>query len=109
MSENPAPRADYETSPLATGRPGPIRRGLTVIGAAIVAFVVMFIPTFFGGASGFEQERVAWWSWPAVLVTAAICCAVAFAIRKTKPMAFAGTMIGVALGLLLAGLCFTGS
>jgi hypothetical protein len=109
MSENPAPLPDYETPKSATTRPGPIRRGLAVIGTAIVAFVVMFIPTFFGGASGFEEESVAWWSWPAVLVTAAICFAIALSMRKSKPMVFAGTVIGVALGLLWAGLCFTGA
>ena len=107
MSENPSPQPDYETPKPATARPGPIRRGLAVIGAAIVAFIVMFIPTFFGGASGIEEGGVASWSWPAVLVTAAICCVVALSMRKRNPMVFAGTMIGVALGLLLAGLCFT--
>jgi hypothetical protein len=109
MNENPSPQPDYEAPKPTTARPGPIRSGLAVIGAAIVAFIVMFIPTFFGGATGYEGEGVDWWSWPAVLVTAAICCAIAFSMRKSKPMIFAGAIIGVGLGLLWAGLCFTGA
>lgn len=101
---------DNETPPTTTTtKPrGMIRRGLNVIGGTIAAFFVIFIPTFFGGASGFEQDHVSWWAWPAVLVAVAICVAFAWSVRRRNPSAAGGAMIGVALGLLLAGICFTG-
>jgi hypothetical protein len=79
-----------------------------MIGATIAAWFIIFIPTFLGGASGFEKDHVAWWAWPAVLLAVALCLAYAYRVRRRNPSVAGGTMIGVCLGLLLAGMCFMG-
>ncbi|MEA2708037.1 MAG: hypothetical protein QOF78_638 [Phycisphaerales bacterium] len=70
-------------------------------------FIILFIPTFFAGATGFEQS-LPWWAWPALGAATLICAAYAWFTRRRSPATSAGMWVGIALGLLLAGACFMG-
>jgi hypothetical protein len=78
------------------------------IQGTLLGFIVIFIPTFFAGGAAFEDSPLPWWAWPSVLVAAAVCVALALMTRRRRPATAAGVWVGTALGLLLAGACFTG-
>jgi hypothetical protein len=76
-------------------------------GAATGAWFIIFIPTFLAGMASFESDPV-WWSWPSVGAAVVLCGAYAWRVRRRRPFLASGTWIGIALGLLHAGLCFSG-
>ncbi|MBA3642289.1 MAG: hypothetical protein M3478_07255 [Planctomycetota bacterium] len=77
-------------------------------GAAVGTWFFMFIPMFFAAAAAFETDTV-WWSWPLMVLAALACGAFAWHMRSRNPIVSAGVWVGVALGLIHAGLCFSGS
>ena len=89
-------------------RPGmqSLRRSGQLVGAAIFAWFIIFIPTFLAGGAAFEDAPLPWWSWPAVGLAAVLCAAYAWKVRRSKPPIAAGALVGIALGLLHAGTCF---
>jgi hypothetical protein len=89
-------------------RGGWFRRAARVTAVALAAFVAMFIPIFFAGGSSFEQPKTVWWAWPATGAVAVPLGACAVWLRKSRPQVSAGIWIGIGLGLLLAGMCFSG-
>ena len=67
---------------------------------------LIFVPMFFAGGEAFESE-FPWWSWPSVGAVAALCGAYAWRVRRRRPLNSAGVWIGIAIGLIHAGLCFS--
>jgi hypothetical protein len=88
---------------------GSFRRSAQATGAALGAWFIIFIPMFFAGGEMFEGDPPPWWAWPSVGVAALACGAFAWSVRRRSPVGAAGMWTGVALGLLHAGLCFSGS
>jgi len=102
----PTPPMDY-TSPGVSPRRSPFRNFLRFTSGVFAGFVIVFIPTFFGGGEAFEGT-VPKWAWPAVIAAALLCAAYAWFIRRRNPPMSAGVWVGTGLCLLLAGACFTG-
>lgn len=92
----------------APRRPYGLRAVVTTFGAATGAWFVIFIPMFLAGMESFEGDPV-WWSWPSVGAAAVLCGAYAWKVRRRRPFLSSGTWIGIAVGLLHAGLCFSGA
>lgn len=89
-------------------KPSPARVVLRFIAGGVFAFLLMFIAIFFAGGASFESKTV-WWAWPLTAIPTVLCAALAYHWRKTRPAHAAGMWTGMALGLLLAGLCFFGT
>ena len=102
-SSNPPPPVDY-AGPRRHDR---FRRASRMFSGVVVAWFVIFLAIFFAGASAFE-DKPRWWTIPAIGGTAAVCAEWAWLVRRRNPAFSAGLWIGVALGLLHAGLCFSG-
>ena len=103
MADSPDPMVpDYETPKVS--RIGMV--GRFILGA-MFAFCLMFVAIFFAGAASFEDKTV-WWAWPVTALPVILCAALAYRWRKSRPGHSAGLVTGVALGLMLAGLCFMG-
>ena len=74
----PAPR-DYDK------HADPIGQVFKYFGGLILGFVAMFVATFIGGASSFEQKTV-WWAWPLVIAVAIPVAILAWMIRRQNPV-----------------------
>ncbi len=81
---------------------------LKYIAGLLFGFVVMFVPTFIGGAASFEQNPV-WWGMPLVALVAIPVAIGAWMTGRRNPSTSAGIWTGLALGVLLAGACFFGT
>src|SRR5690348_5593927 len=103
MSNSPDPLIpDYEPQKVSRARVV----GRFIVGA-MFAFALMFVAIFIAGSASFEQKTV-WWAWPVTALPVLLCGALAYRYRSRYPGHAAGLVTRVALGLLLAGLCFMG-
>jgi hypothetical protein len=103
MTDSPDPLIpDYEAPKVSRAR----IVGRFIVGA-LFAFTLMFVAIFIAGAASFEDKTV-WWAWPLAALPVILCGVLAYRDRNSHPGHSAGLVTGVALGLLLAGLCFMG-
>jgi hypothetical protein len=98
---------DYAPPGMPPPRRSLVRNFARFTAGVIAGFTLLFIPTFFAGADAIEGSLPKW-AWPAVIATALLCAAYAWRTRRRNPPVSAGMWMGMGLGLLLAGACFTG-
>ena len=77
-------------------------------GAAVGTWFFMFIVIVAVGVAGYESDTT-WWTWPAIALAAVACGVFAWRMHTRNPLVSAGVWVGIALGLIHAGLCFSSS